>query len=279
MAYGLGYSRNVAGRKLRTGIAVHRGLEAIYRGDTIEAALVVVQAELEDQYKTIIANPFLRDYGEALGFFEKDTEMALAMVAGYPAWATEEGIDDGWETVSVEESARIEIPGAYHDLPVRLDLAQRSIRTGELRVRDFKTARGIPKDFTGYQLSEQNGNYCLASLAIWEEQPVEFSYVFLRKVIPSGRTKPPYYHEEIIVRSAGELRKRVQGFIDVSTEIHEGYRPIAAPDNCCGSWKNEWATPCVMIHSGIDIEEALELSPGYEPKHANERYADLEEDE
>ena len=238
-----------------------------------------MEEEFTDQYKTIIANPQLRDYGEALGFFEKDTEMAYAMVAGYPEWAAEEGIDDDWETVGVEDAALIEIPGAYHDLPVRLDLVQRNVDTGELRVRDFKTARGIPKDFTGYQLSEQNGNYCLAASAIYDEMPVEFSYVFLRKVVPSGRTKPPYYHEEIIVRSAGELSFRVEEFKRVSKEIHGGYQVIAAPDNCCGSWKNDWAPPCVLVHAGMDPEEALEITPGYEKKHSNERYSDLTEDE
>lgn len=273
--YTLGYSKAVAGRKLRLGIGVHKGLETLYRGGDVEDALAEMEKEFNEQYHSIIENPLLRDYGEALGFFEIDTEMAYAMVEGYPEWAEETGIDKGWETIGVEEAALIEIPGAYHDLPVRFDLAQRNMRTGEIRIRDFKTAKIIPHDFTGYQLSEQNGNYSLAALAMYGELPREFSYVFLKKVVPSARTKPPYYHEKIIVRSELELEFRVEEFKRVSKEIHDGYQIISAPDNCCGSWKNDWASPCMLVHAGIDPEEALELTPGYVKKHANERYNTL----
>lgn len=278
--YVLGYGPAIANRKLRTGIVVHRGLEAYYRGGGPDDIVAEMEEEANDQWATILANPAAIDYDEAKENFDKDQVLALAMVGGYPEWVAESGIDDDWEVVSVEEGAIIEIPGAAHDLPMRLDLVQRNIRSGHLRIRDFKTARAIPKDMTPYHLSEQNGNYILGAMAIYGEMPHEFSYVFLRKIIPSGRSKPPYYKEATVYRTSGELVQRVEEFTVISNEIADGYAVYPSPENCCGSWKNDWARPCLLVHQGMEHEEALELVPGFEKREQyRERYADVMEAE
>jgi len=275
MQYGLGFERSLPNRKLTLGINVHRGLEAYYNGGSVTDMVNAMREEANAQWAAIVANPHDAHFAEASSQFEKDFELAEQMIMHYPTWAIETGIDDGWETIGVEAVGIIEIEGAAHDLPVRLDHVQRNTRNGELRVRDFKTAKYLPNDMTGYQLSEQNGNYCIASMAIWGEIPASFSYVFLRKQAPTARSKPPYYREDIIVRSKDELQKRVADFTAISNEIAEGYTVYASPDNCCGSWKNDWKAPCLLVHAGTDATEALEMTPGFERKYAYDRYEDL----
>jgi hypothetical protein len=161
-----------------------------------------------------------------------------------------------------------------------MDLVQRSKKTGRLRVVDFKTARSIPIDMTGYFMAEQNGNYQLACMAVWGERPTELAYRFARKIVPSKRTKPPYFAEKVIHLTKEELRQRVEIFRTVSEERFDPERAIyPQPENCCGSWKNDWRRPCMLVHAGVDPKTALEESPGYVLADAYQRYDDLEEDE
>lgn len=276
--YVLGYKRTIMNRKLATGIVVHRGLEHVYRGDDSAGIEAAMDEEFSSQWSAIADNQGAEGYGEAVVTFEKDSALAKAMVFGYPDWAKETGIDDDWDVIGIEESIRVTIPGATHDLPMRLDLTQRNKRNGRIRVRDFKTCKSFPLDMDGYRLGTQNGNYSLGIMAKYNERPTEFSYVFLRKMAPSTnpRSKPPYYEEKIITRTRGELEFRAKEFIRISNEITSGYELYASPDNCCGSWKNDWKSPCLLVHEGLDPEEALISIPGYHKADTyKERYEEM----
>lgn len=275
--YDLGYKRVIPNRKLSVGSLVHRGLEARYKGQDFMA---ITEASADQYWQRILAgNADMPGYTEALTNFEKDKELVLAMVKGYDTWAEETGVDDPYETIDVEQSYFVRIPGLPAGIPVRMDLVQRDKRDGSLRVVDFKTARYVPKDFTKFQLAEQNGNYQLAALAIYNERPTELGYRFLRKIIPSGRSKGPYFHEEPILLTKAELNYRVDTLRKIQAERFDPDKEVyAQPDNCCGSWKNDWRNPCMLVHSGYDPEDALEASPGYEKQEdVYDRYDDLEE--
>lgn len=282
MQYDLGFTRVIPGRRLAVGILFHDALATLYLSEfDLQAALDRLNSECDRRWDAILqANPNMSGYAESLLTAEKDRDLLIEMVRGYFAWRNDTGIDEGYDTVEVEVSHLIEIPGAVADIPIRMDLVQRKRSSGRLRIVDFKTARSIPSDMTGYQLAEQNGNYQLACLALFGERPTEMAYRFARKIIPSAKSKPPYFAERILRLTPEELRYRLEEFKTVSAERFDPSRAIyPEPDNCCGSWRNDWAAPCKLVHMGYDPSDALEASPGFARADAYERYADLEEDE
>lgn len=276
--YVLGYRPVVTSRKLNVGIRVHEGMEGVYTGKTdkeirhlLELAAEDTWAELTEGYKQVGGIP-----EEVAKDFDKDRAMVEAMVLGYRAWAEEEEIDKDYETVEVEQHHYIEIEGAPCVLPVKLDLLQRNTKSGRLRIVDFKTAAQFTTDQTKYQLSEQNGNYQLGIFALYGERPTELAYRELRKVKPSGRSKPPYYREIRVRLTEEEMRHRLKEYIETANERFDPDRvsTMSNPSACCGSWKNDWQGPCLLVHQGYEPLAALEASPRYAEQDAYERYGD-----
>lgn len=278
--YELGYRLKLPNRKLSNGIIFHLGVGAHYEGHSDAEVRRLIEDESDKRWAEInAANAEMPNYAEALATFQKDREMLLVMVQGYIDWIHQTGLDDQYETVETEVAHEVVIPGAVATIPVRMDLVQRNKVSGRLRLVDFKTARSIPNDLTGYMMSEQNGNYQLATLAVFNELPTEMAYRFARKIIPSGRTKPPYFAERRIHLTKKELLKRIEIFKAVSADRFDPNREIyPQPDNCCGSWKHDWQKPCLRVHGGADPLTALQDSPGYEPSDAYARYHDLEDE-
>lgn len=152
---------------------------------------------------------------------------------------------------------------------------QRNLKTKRLRIVDFKTAASFSTDNTKYQLSEQNGNYQLGITAVYGERPTELVYREARKMAPitNPRSKPPYFREIPVSLTRAEMQARMEEYIAISKEVTNPDRAIYAnPGACCGSWKNDWQTPCIKVHAGMDPLEALETSTKYEPQDPNARY-------
>jgi len=287
--YVLGYGPTITNRKLSVGINVHEGLELVYKTEgniyaTGIDALVTERlhvlaeerwAELEAGY----ADSKEGVPGDIKLDFMKDRDMIVAMVKGYVTWAIEEGIDDGYETFSVEEKQYVQIPGAPCLLPIKLDLVQKNTTSGRLRVIDFKTAASFSTDVTKYQLSEQNGNYALGLMAVHGERPTEMVYRELRKINPSARSKPPYYREVRVRLTPEELKNRAEQYVATAKERFDpNLIPVANPSACCGSWKNDWQAPCILVHQGEIPETALKMSPRYKANEdPYERYNPTEE--
>ncbi len=277
--YDLGYRLVLPNRKLSTGIIFHEGANAHYNGLSKSEALAVVSTLCDERWQEILdGNASMSGYTEALLTFEKDRALVAALVGGFIDWLHESGVDDNYETVETEVAHLIEIPGACAVIPIRMDLVQRDLRTERLRIVDFKTCKGFPSDMTGYYMAEQNGNYQLATLAVFDELPTEMLYRFARKIIPSGRSKPPYFKDAPITLTNQELLYRIEEFKKVATERFDPDRAIyPQPENCCGSWKNDWRRPCTLVHQGYSPEQALAEAAGYERSDAYARYDDLKE--
>lgn len=277
-AYDLGYAPVVTNRKLSVGIGVHRGLEVYYRGGTREAVEDALAAFSEERWSELVAAG-IEDDPVARVEFIKDRDLLPAMVFGYIEWVSVEGLDEGYETFSVEETALIDIPGAPCRLPVKMDLVQRHAATGTLRVVDFKTRASFYSDTTGYQLSEQNGNYSLAVMALYGERPTEFVYRELRKQAPTANSKPPYFREVRVRLTPEALVKRAEDYIATAKERFDPDRAIYAnPGACCGSWKNDWQGPCLKVAEGMSHIEALETSSKYALRDPYARYDDPQEE-
>lgn len=277
--YTLGYGPKVTNRKLAVGIGFHNAMETKYR----------LEADLAQQHLTIekwaeeriaelaaVADYSAKDWAE----WQADVALLHEMVDGYTEWVNAAKLDDGYETVDVEEKHYITIPGAATVLPIKLDLVQRSLRTERLRIVDFKTRASFSSDTTGYQLAEQNGNYQIGVTAVHGERPTELEYREAKKMSKktNPRSKPPYFRAVPVVLTADEMRARVDEYVLISKEVTDPERLIYAnPGSCCGSWKNDWQAPCLKVHGGMDPLEALETSSKYEPRDPNARYNEEEE--
>lgn len=275
--YELGYGPTVTNRKLSVGIGFHNAMEAKYTGADLAEQHDVIEQWAEDRIAELAASAdySAKDWAE----WKADAELLHEMVDGYTQWANAAQLDEGYTTVSVEEKHFIEIPGAATVLPIKLDLLQRNERTERLRIVDFKTRASFSSDTTGYQLSEQNGNYQLGITAVYGERPTELEYREARKMAPktNPRSKPPYFRSIPVVLTADEMRNRAEQYVAISKEVTNPDRLIYAnPGACCGSWKNDWQAPCLKVHAGIDPLEALETSANYEPRDPNARYEEAE---
>lgn len=273
--YGLRFSPKFTNRKLSLGTIVHKGLEAYYWGFSvtdIHGGLVLLNHMRWDE---IVEAGYGED-AQAKKDWVKDSALAIEMVFNYIEWVTEEGLDMDWETVGCEVTGNINIPGFdLAVLPVKMDLVQRNKRTGRLRIVDFKTAAQFSTNMMAYQMGEQTGNYNLGAFAIYGEFATEFSYRELRKIIPSGRSKPPYFRHLDFVMLKEEMVKRLEDWKAAATEALDPDRAIyPSPANCCGSWMNDWQVPCLKVYGGMDPLEALEDSDGFAPRDPYERYGE-----
>lgn len=274
--YELGYGPRITNSKLSLGTIFHIGFEQVYLeasdADVMAAVAVAIAArrqELEDG-----SGPKGVPNDLALEFV-KDSALVTEMVRDYRPWATAAKVDVGWETVSVEEALVVKFPGTDALFRGKLDLLQRHVQTETLRVVDAKTRKTFYADTLPYQLSEQNGNYQLAVMAVYGERPTEMVYREARKMNPTTnpRSKAPYYRDVPIRLTKEEMIYRAAQFAKTANEAKDPDREVYAnPSACCGSWKNDWSGPCQLVHCGVDPLAALEQSPQFQPKDPDERY-------
>jgi len=273
--YDLGYRPKLTAWNLSTGIGYHEGMEAYYKGYTMRTVKRTIKRWAEarwQEYEDLMGGAKKVDGGQRVSYI-KQVELVNAMVVGYVKWVNEEGLDEDWETVSVEEKLYVELEGAATVLPMKLDLIQRNRRTERLRTLDHKTRAQFTHDMTPYQLSEQNANYALGVFAAYGEWPTEMAYREARKIVPSNRSKPPYFREILVALTQSEAIARAEEYIIVSNErMNENRAIYANPSACCGSWKNDWRVPCLKVHQGMDPLEALEDSDRFSIQDAYARY-------
>lgn len=271
-----GYAPAITNSKLSLGITFHVGFEWIYKEATMDEVLAKVQESIDERLEELqAASPNRQVPADLVAEFITDAALVKGMVKDYPEWAKAAGVDDGWDTVSVEEPLLVQFPDTNVIFRGKLDLLQRHQRTGRLRVVDAKTRKTFYNDTLPYQLSEQNGNYQLAVMAVYGERPTEMAYREARKMNPTTnpRSKPPYYREVAIRLTKEEMVYRAAQFARNANEATDPNHAVYAnPGSCCGSWKNDWSGPCQLVHQGVSPREALLQSPRYQPKDPYLRY-------
>lgn len=258
--YDLGYGPIMTNSKLSVGTGVHECLEAAYRGDSWRDAL---EAWAEDRWDELELAYLGSEYGvpaEERMDFIKHKELIEIMVEGYLEWAEAEGIDEGWEVVEIEERHYIDV-GAATIMPMKFDLLLRHEDSGRLKLVDFKTRKNFGGDpYTAYQLAEQTLNYAVGVFTLYGQVP-EVEYRELRKVSQKGNSKPPFYRQVNLTVTKDEMLGRIEEYkIMAEVRVDENRAIYANPSSCCGSWKNDWAKPCLLVHQGFAPEEALEMS-------------------
>lgn len=277
--YGCGYGALVTNSKLSLGTIFHIGHEYIYNEHPMDEVMGAVADAIEKR-RTELETGYPKGVPADLTVeFIKDSALVTAMVAEYPAWLKATGVDVGFETISVEEALVVKFPNTDILFRGKLDLLQRNTTTGRLRIVDAKTCKHFTTDTTKYTLSEQNGNYQLAVMAVYGERPTEMEYREARKMsaATNPRSKPPYYQAVPIRLTKEEMKRRAMTYAINANAAKDPDRDIYPnPSACCGSWKNDWKQPCSAWHQGNTPLEALEQSSMFAPRDPNERY-NLEE--
>jgi RecB family exonuclease len=251
---------------LSIGSRVHRALEEGYSSPGREEALWKVLAE------TIEADYALARELDCVEQFEKDCELALIMLQGFVQWASEEGLDAGWEVVSAERIVKapaISVGGIDVVLKGKLDQMVRRDMDGALFMRDWKTTQTLK--LVMMQFMPQLKMY-LTLLALTEPDARVSGgqFVFLKKVKRTARAEPPFYllHEEYVSpqqmsnfwdQTMGTLERMVEATLRLDAgESHHRLVPPRPTRDC--SWRCPFYLCCDMFDDGSNVELYLEVN-------------------
>lgn len=193
-SFDLGYHRNLELKHqsvsvATTGTLVHAGLQNYYlhkdpldgvRQAWEEAAAEVSSLQLPD--------------------LQKSYDLARIMVDGYIDWQAQEGLDQGWDVLAVEE--RLELPigvvnGDDVVLTGQLDLLIKDA-SGAVYVIDDKTCDTFTRYQFNIQMSEQLLFYDMLVRHVKGLTPAGAVYNMLRRVKRTGSAKPPFYAREVV---------------------------------------------------------------------------------
>lgn len=242
----------------------------------------------EHQSETIVLS------GEELDFDEyeelyKYQAMGMAMVSGYVEWANRPENQD-FDVIDSELAYFVPMKdndGRPFTIVARFDLL---IENSEgIRVRDFKTAKDFRDKKSVHTYNQFRRYPWLIKVAHpeWEDEIAGAEWVGLRKIIPSGRSKPPYYDRQPIDLTPEELDQTGREMVAEVTEMlrteqwldDDGpVRSVIYPNptfDC--TWKCEYFKNglCRTWRAGQDVTEAGKIHGTW----GNDPYAEYKEDD
>lgn len=270
-----------------TGTRLHTTLEDIYDGVPIEQALERLAAEAEADAEL---------YPEEAEQVRKDAELVRVMVEGFVEWAAEEGEDEDYEVLAVEQRVEVDHPTIEGvKLLGKLDQLVYKRSTGEVMFRDWKSVG----DFSRVRLlimDEQLKHYMLLLRLAVAQGLIELRegqqarggvYAMLKKSKRTARAKPPFYRLEVIRHNDtavydyfDRLTEVINDILDVEAKIDAGvdHRVAAYPNptrDC--SWDCPYVTICPMFDDGSDVEVVIDTA--FEERDALARYDDTSSEE
>lgn len=226
-----------------------------------------------------------------LSEFDKEADLARAMIEGYVDWLAETGEDEDLEVLATEQAVQLPLSRFQNDHDVRLlgrlDVRVRRRHDGVRLFLDHKTVGAFADAVKRLKQDEQMLTYHVleALTADEEERTGGALYNMLRKVKRTARAKPPFYAREPVEHSRLELNSfwtRLHGTItDVLAARHRldaGVNHLAVtyptPTRDC-SWDCDFALVCPMFDDGSRAEEML--AAHYVETDRLERYPELKE--
>lgn len=248
---------------LAVGSRVHLALEEGYSTPGREkAAMAVLARSVEEDYPRAVELGVEKE-------FLSEVELCVAVLEGFFVWASEEGLDAGWDVVAHERIVKtppISVSGQDVVLKGKLDQTVRDERTGQLWLRDWKTT--ITLKLSMLQFKPQIKKYLLLLQMTEPETAVNGGVlVFLKKNKRTARAEPPFYMAEKIFVSTTEREsfwKATVGILEqivgatARLEAGEDHRSVvpARPTRDC-DWRCPFVTCCEMFDDGSDVERYL----------------------
>lgn len=231
-----------------TGTFCHTLLEAHYCGDDTFALLGALRDEVRECAPEETADEWL----ESLA-------LAEIMFDGYRDWVTEEGLDQGEETLFTEHDLEWEIfPGVF--VTGKVDRIVRDTTWDRTIIEDYKTVQTLEKGpqfqvdtqlLTYVLLANKNGIACN-----------DARHTMLRRVKRSARAKPPFYaraevtfSDEQLANHEDALRSTVYDMLAVRRLTNNGMKGLCYPNptrDC--SWDCPFVQICAAHDDGSDIE-------------------------
>jgi hypothetical protein len=235
-------------------------------------------------------------YPEEAEQVRKDAELVRVMVEGFVEWAAEEGEDEDYEVLAVEQRVEVDHPTIEGvKLLGKLDQLVYKRSTGEVMFRDWKSVG----DFSRVRLlimDEQLKHYMLLLRLAVAQGLIELRegqqarggvYAMLKKSKRTARARPPFYRLEVIRHNDtvvydyfDRLTEVINDILDVEAKIDAGvdHRVAAYPNptrDC--SWDCPYVTICPMFDDGSDVEAVIDTA--FEERDALARYDDTSSEE
>lgn len=239
--------------KAQLGGNIHLALEAWYHhGLDPLAVLRWVYAELARERPAF--EPDLR----------KELSLGLAMLEGFLAWTSAEGIDADLRVVAVERVLRVPVQTRLGTVILRgkLDQVVQRVGDGALLVRDWKTVDSLAKA-NSLLLDQQMRFYALLLSLLYRGtgQRVDGAlYVMLRRVKRTIRANPPFYGQVHVSYNRHDLNATYARVTEVAARILEAHAALdAGADHHAVAYPNPtdmcaWACPfylaCPLLDDG-----------------------------
>jgi hypothetical protein len=245
---------------LALGTRIHACLAAYYTpGGTELDAMSVLEISIAEDRKVVDI--------EDMEAFDKEAKLARIMVEGYFDWVSVEGVDSDLDIIEAEAEieAPINIRGEAVWLRGKRDAIGKRRSDGLSVLIDFKTAASFNDPML--DLNEQGPTYLLLQKLNGNEAIQYCYWRLLKKVLRTGRAKPPFYDSVEMYVSDEELRnfyERIHGEISdilrTRDRLKEGEsdRTVCypSPSSMC-SWKCEFRVVCPMMDDGSHFEDFL----------------------
>ncbi|MEK0324298.1 MAG: PD-(D/E)XK nuclease family protein [Nitrosopumilus sp.] len=268
----LGFQGNKINTAFWLGTLVHFVLSEWYLGRTTDPAhlFTIISTELIAYER----NEGISVEGVDLDFnnvqeLEESQKLGVAMLEGFQGWA-EKNFSD-FDVIDSELSFYLPmetLDGDDFTYVIRLDLLTEN--SEGIRVVDFKTAKDFRAEKT-VEMDQQFRRYpwmVMRALPPKEAKKVQGSeWVALRKMIPSARSKPPYFKRQPIDLGPTEWKGVEQEIIAEATDIirtekwlADGVDPRSviypSPTFDC-SWKCEYFSNglCFSWRAGLDVSD------------------------
>lgn len=210
---------------------------------------------------------------EKLSAFQKEADLARAMVEGYMQWIAETGADSDYEVIGSEmvlgmdlkcsDSLTVSVQG-------KLDVRVRRAHDGVILFFDHKTVGDFKTPATTLPMNEQMKQYHLLEVENRENpnDRVEGAlYNMLRRVKRSANAKPPFYERlelrpttTTIARFKERLRGEALAINHTEQMLNQGisHQTVAfpSPSSRC-SWGCEFKAVCTMFDDGSRAEDFI----------------------
>lgn len=240
---------------LATGTAVHKALQAHYKGADPFAELSAYWGTEADAL--LPADP-------ASAQLAKDVKLSEIMVEGYLEWLAVEAADAGYTPVAIEQKVEMLLTPDV-TLHGTLDLVM-SDPDGNLILIDHKTTATFSAlADRRLQLNFQLLTYALLTQEYFGVAPAGAQLNMLRKVLRTASAKPPFYQREPVHFNQFQLANHRHHLRAILSELLASEFEIAAGDNARSypvidgdcTWKCPFLSVCAMADDGSDIDGAL----------------------
>jgi hypothetical protein len=286
----LGFLSEAVNPNFWLGTFVHFALSEWYLGRTTNPAHLfwwVTEAWLEEERGLSVQIDGVDFEYNELSEIEKYQELGIAMLEGYVEWAKEQ---DDFAVIDSELAYFVDLTdndGRPFTFAGRLDLLGEN--SEGIRAIDFKTCSDFRDRQTVHTYQQFRRYPWILTVAHpdWADEVAGSTWVGLRKITPSARSKPPYFASETIDLTPEEIRQTGLEFVAEVTDmlraeeaLQAGTEPrdIVFPNprfDCswkCGFFKNGL---CQTWRAGGNVHDQGRLHGTW----GNDPYAEYKKDD